>query len=500
MPLLSEVISGFRKKYGYSLALDFDGTVDPLISHVTGDSRDTLQDSVFCCIRGEKRDGLAHAAAAVKNGARVLLTDRKSPEPVPQLMTDNVRRDMGRFASVVYGDPSSRLRMFAVTGTNGKSTTTWIIRHILRSFGMKTGILGTIVYDDGRGERDAGRTTPESCEIQRSLAEMVKNGCSACVMEASSHGIVFGRLEGCAFDGALFTNLSEEHLDYHKTMEDYFLAKERLFSDFMKDEWRGACNGDDSYGKRLIAKFSSRLVPFGLHVGKGGFEGRNIFSRAAGSEFEVSFPGNEIAPIFLPLPGRFNVYNALGSMALLYSFVENPSAMAGSLATMEQVPGRVERYFLSNGACAVIDFAHTPTALKNILSELKGMCGGSLTAVFGHGGERFEQNRHTLGLYGAQFCEKLIITMDNPRGEDPAKIAEQIVAGVRDSGKNPDVRVILDRSLAVRTALDEAEDGDIVAITGKGPEKFITIGNRAIPYSDRDTVLEWARGRGLTWK
>ncbi len=500
MPLLSSVLSDFEKKYGPSLVLKSEGTGDPFVGHVSGDSRDVLPDSIFCCVKGEKFDGLEHAAAAAKNGARALLTDRESPEPLPQLLTDNVRRDMGRLASVVYGDPSTRLKMFAVTGTNGKTTSAWMIRHILSSFGMKTGIFGTIVYNDGKGDRDAGRTTPESYEIQRSLAEMVKNGCSACVMEASSHGIAFGRLEGCAFDGALFTNLSEEHLDYHKTLEEYYLVKERLFSDFMKAGWRGACNRDDDYGKRLIEKFSSNLAHFGLKPEGEGFSARIISSDAAGSEFEVSLPGSEKISLFLPLPGRFNVYNALGSIALLFSFIKTADGMAAALKTMPQVPGRLERYFFSNGACAVIDFAHTPYALKNILSELRGMCRGSLTAVYGHGGERFEQNRYSLGLYGAQFCEKLIITMDNPRSEDPARIAEQIMEGVRASEKTPDARIILDRKEAVRTALDEAGDDDIVVITGKGPERFISIGGRTIPYSDRETVLEWARERGLTWR
>ena len=193
------------------------------------------------------------------------------------------------------------------------------------------------------------------------------------------------------------------------------------------------------------------------------------------------------------------MYNALGSVALLYPYIQNPESITEALKTMPRVPGRLERYFFSNGVCAVIDFAHTPTALKNVLSELERMALGSLTAVFGHGGERFEENRPALGQHGAEFCEKLIITMDNPRSEDPLKIAESIMAGVRESGRNPDARIILDRKAAVWTALDEAKEGDIVAITGKGPEKNILMGNRSIPYSDREAVLEWARERDLTW-
>ncbi|MGI6252620.1 MAG: UDP-N-acetylmuramoyl-L-alanyl-D-glutamate--2,6-diaminopimelate ligase [Aminivibrio sp.] len=498
MPPLSFVLDKFRKKFGYAPALEGCGADSIMIDHVTGDSRDKLPESVFCCIKGEKSDGLDYVRSAMKNGAVVLLSDRRPAEEVPWLLTDNVRRDMGRLASIVYGDPSSKLLMFAVTGTNGKSTTAWMIRHILQFSGIKTGIFGTIIYDDGSGEIEGERTTPESCDIQRSLSEMVKNGCTACVMEASSHGIDFGRLEGCSFDGTLFTNLSEEHLDYHKTIGEYFMAKKRLFSEYGKPGQRGVCNRDDSYGKKLADSFAF-VVPFGLESNEGGFKGTILSSDPSGSEFEVCPPGGGVLTITLPLPGRFNVYNALGSLALLYPFIQNPESITGALKTMPQVPGRLERYFFSNGVCAVIDFAHTPTALKNVLSELKRMARGSLTAVFGHGGERFEENRPALGHHGAEFCEKLIITMDNPRSEDPSKIAESIMAGVRGSGRNPDARIILDRKAAVWTALDEAKEGDMVAITGKGPEKNILMGNRSIPYSDREAVLEWARERDLTW-
>ncbi|MGI6784517.1 MAG: UDP-N-acetylmuramoyl-L-alanyl-D-glutamate--2,6-diaminopimelate ligase [Aminivibrio sp.] len=499
MPMLSSVLNDFEEKYGYPLKLK-SGDGDIPVEHVTGDSRDTFKNSVFCCIKGENSDGLDYASAAAANGAVAFLSDRKPAENLPWIMTGNVRRDMGRLSALVYGEPCEKLKMFAVTGTNGKSTTAWMIRHILRSCGIKTGIFGTIVYDDGSGEREAERTTPESCEIQRLLAEMVKNGCLACVMEASSHGLDLGRLEGCAFDGAVFTNLSEEHLDYHGAIENYFLAKERLFTAFMKPGWRTACNADDPWAKRLIERFSPAAVPFGLEPAGEGYFASVTSSDASGSGFGVSTPEGGNIRVFLPLPGRFNVYNALGAIALLFPFIEDRSAISAALKTMPQVPGRLERYFFSNGACAVIDFAHTPAALKNVLSELRLMCGGVLTAVFGHGGERFRQNRPLLGLYGAQICDKLIITMDNPRGEDPADIAGQIMEGVAGSGKETGARIILDRREAVRAALDEAGDGDIVAVTGKGPEKFISIKGRFIPYSDRDTVLEWARERGLTWR
>jgi UDP-N-acetylmuramoyl-L-alanyl-D-glutamate--2,6-diaminopimelate ligase len=492
----------FEKNFGASPVVRNLPENPLFLEKVTGDSREVLPGSVFCCVRGEKRDGLDFAAAAMEKGACAFLTDREIALPIPQLLTSDVRRDMGRLASIVYGSPSMKIKMFAVTGTNGKSTTTWMIRHILQYAGIRTGLFGTIVYNDGAVERDAGRTTPESYEIQRSLASMVENGCGACVMEASSHGLSLGRLEGCCFDGAIFTNLSNEHLDYHKTLEEYFHAKTRLFSTYMKDGWHGASNRDDLHGRLLLSIFSGSLIPFG--IGGNNSEGvmGNILSAApSGNEFSVSLPGRgKKLRIFLPLPGRFNVYNALGSIALLHSLVEDPEKIAGALRTMPQVPGRLERYYLSNGACVIIDFAHTPAALGNVLSELRNMCTGKLCAVFGHGGERFQPNRHSLGLTAAGYCDKVVVTMDNPRGEDPVKIADQIFEGISASEKKPETEIIIDRKSAIRKALDWARDGDVVAVTGKGPEKYLIIGNQTIPYSDRETVLDWAQERGLTWK
>lgn len=502
MPFLTTVLEEFERKFGSSPAVRNLPGKPPLLEQVTGDSREVVSGSVFCCVKGEKKDGLDYAAAAAEKGASVILTDREIPLRIPQLLTNDVRRDMGRLASIVYGSPSSRMKMFAVTGTNGKSTTTWMIRHILQCAGIKTGLFGTIVYNDGAVEKDAGRTTPESYEIQRSLASMVKNGCGACVMEASSHGLSLGRLEGCTFDGAVFTNLSEEHLDYHKTLEEYFHAKTRLFSTYMKDGWHGASNRDDLHGKKLLSAFPGNLTPFGLGENSAeGVKGAILSATPSGNEFSVRLPGRrKELLVSLPLPGRFNVYNALGSLALLQSFVEDPEKISAALKTMPQVPGRLERYYLSSGVCVIIDFAHTPAALGNVLSELRTMCAGKLFAVFGHGGERFQPNRHSLGLTAARFCDKIVVTMDNPRSEDPGDIADQIFEGVRASERKPETEIVLDRKTAVRSALDEAHEGDVVAVTGKGPEKYLIIGNQTIPYSDRETVLDWAQERGLTWE
>lgn len=499
MITLRALLKRQEEKYGSLLSLERGGEENPVLTEISSDSRKIGSGGLFCCIRGENADGHDFASAAVDRGAAVLLTDHILPLDVPQIVSGNARRDMGRLADLLYGEPSEKLLLLAATGTNGKSTTVWMLRHLLESLGIRTGLFGTILYSDGLHEREADRTTPESWEIQRDLAAMVENGCGACVMEASSHGLMLGRLEGCRFDGGVFTNLSEEHLDYHGTLEEYFQAKTRLFSSFMKFGWKGAANGDDPWGRRIQSLYCENMVSFGLDSDSLNIRGKEVSLSIAGSEFFlVSSPEAEKVPVFLPLPGLFNVYNALGALALVGSFFpDRRNELADAMKSMVQVPGRLEKYFFSNGVTVIIDFAHTPAALKNVLGELRTMCSGKLVSLFGHGGERFEPNRPALGRTAASLADRVIITMDNPRREDPQKIATQILEGVRSEDKPVDVRVILDRKKAVRTALDEARRGDVIVLSGKGPEKYLIIGREKIPYSDRDEVLSWAQDIGV---
>ena len=502
MAILSQLLTEYNEQFSPYLVLHGASHGEVHVAQAVCDSRRMEQDALFCCIRGEKADGHDHAGQAVERGASALLVERLLPLDVPQLLSMDVRRDMGRIASLLYGCPSKKLSMFAVTGTNGKSTTTWIIRHMLQSLGIKTGLFGTIVYNDGLSERDADRTTPESCDIQRALGDMVRNGCTACVMETSSHGLCLGRLEGCSYDGAVFTNLSEEHLDFHHTLEEYYLAKRRLFTTYMKDGWQGAGNWDDPYGRRIVGEFSGNVRPFGLSEPRGAgvwAEEIDVGLERTTATFFFSDTGERYA-VSTPLTGTFNVSNMLGATALLSGVLHERRAIVEALGSMIQVPGRLEKYFFSNGVCAIIDFAHTPFALKNILSALRPLCSGSLIALFGHGGERFKPNRPSLGRVAAQYADRVIITMDNPRGEDPAEIARQIEQGVLEARRGTVLSTILDREAAVFAALEGAKSGDVVVISGKGPEKHIVIGDRKIPYSDRDAVLAWAARKGVTWR
>ena len=466
---------------------------DPQITDIVSDSRMVRPGSLFCCIRGEKNDGHDYVPMALERGAAALLCERPVASGLPAVVVPSVRQVMGEVSAAVYGNPSDKLLMVGVTGTNGKSTTTYILRSILSAAGIRSGLLGTIVESDGVRERDADRTTPESCVIQRRLAEMVGNGCGACVMETSSHGLFLGRLKGCRFDIPLFTNLNPEHLDFHQDMERYFQAKCLLFSRYWRPGLEGAVNAEDPYGRRLLADFPGRLRGFSLSS--------DTSARVAafrtdltGTSMTVSMRAFPDLDLQTPLVGNFNVWNVLAAVTALRGRVEDEAIVRG-VASIPQVPGRLERYALPNGACCFIDFAHTPEALRNVLSAARELCSGRLISVFGHGGGRYPLNRPALGRVAAEGADLVIVTMDNPRDEDPADIAAGIVQGIEASGRARH-QVVLDRQEAVRTALSVAAPGDVVVISGKGPERYLQIGAEKIPYSDAETVNAWIRSSG----
>jgi UDP-N-acetylmuramoyl-L-alanyl-D-glutamate--2,6-diaminopimelate ligase len=470
---------------------------DPVISGVFSDSRKILPGSIFCCIAGERYDGHEHAAAAEKAGAAALVCERPVKTNLPAVFVESTREVMGELASAVYGNPASKLFMAGVTGTNGKSTTTYVLRSILQAAGIKTGLLGSVVESDGAREKDAERTTPESCDIQRQLAAMVKNGCGACVMEASSHGLYLGRLSGCLFDAAVFTNLHPEHLDFHENMENYFQAKRLLFTKYSKGTRAVAANGDDLYGKRLLGELAGlpNVREFRMS------DAADTRLSLEGTSFTLRAEGSAFPPLSLesPLVGNFNVANVLAAVAALRGNEKiGDDAIVRGVRDIPQVPGRLERHGIPNGACCVIDFAHTPAALRSVLSAAREFCFGRLISLFGHGGGRYPSNRPALGEAAADLADLVIVTMDNPRDEDPEAIAESIVQGIR--GKGTRYRVILDRKEAVFTALSLMGPGDVLVLSGKGPEKFLTVKDEKIPYNDAETVEEWiARTLEPTW-
>jgi UDP-N-acetylmuramoyl-L-alanyl-D-glutamate--2,6-diaminopimelate ligase len=485
---LSAVTQALAKK-GFVFTTYSGERENPVVSDVFSDSRKVLPGSIFCCIEGTKDDGHRYASMAEAAGAVALVCERPVETDLPVLFVESTRDVMGDLASIVYGEPASKLLMVGVTGTNGKSSTTYILRSILQSAGVKSGLIGTIVEHDGIRARDAERTTPESCDIQRQLATMVKNKCEACVMETSSHGLQIGRLHGCRFDVTVFTNLNPEHLDFHKNMENYFQAKRLLFTKYSKENRVAAINSDDSYGIRLLKEFpDARGFSF--------TDALDVELGVDGSSFTIQAreAGRAPLPLKSPLVGQFNVTNVLAAVTALRGRFDD-TLIAKGVAEIPQIPGRLEKHRIPNGACCVIDFAHTPEALCNILSVARGFCAGKLISIFGHGGGRYSSNRPALGKVAASLADLILITMDNPRDEDPDSIADSIVRGIisrnKEAGKETKYRVILDRKEAISTALCIAGPNDVLVISGKGAEKFLTIKDQKIPYSDAATVEEW---------
>ena len=456
------------------------------IHDVISDSRDVKPGTLFACIKGEKSDGHEFVKMAEANGASALLCEREVDSDLPQIIVEHVRDFLGEVASLVYDNPSSKLLMVGITGTNGKTTTTYITRSILQASGMRVGLLGTIIESDGITDKEADRTTPESCIVQRQLHNMVMNGCGACVMETSSHGLYLGRLKGALYDVPVFTNLYPEHLDFHLNMENYFEAKKLLFTNYSKKNFIGAVNYDDPYGKRLLEEFPDNLRGFGLSEGA---SSRVIESNTSlnGTELVISMKGFDSLRLHSPLVGGFNIMNTLCAVTAMRGRVDD-SAIIQGVANVPQVPGRLERIDLPNGACVFVDFAHTPSALKSVLSVIRKLSGNDrkIISVFGHGGGRYEQNRPELGKSASEFADEIIITSDNARDEDPMKIAEAIA-----SGASIPYRIIVDRPEAVNYGLSNLKKGDIMVITGKGPEKFITIKNKKIPFNDSEAVKAW---------
>lgn len=449
---------------------------DCFISDVISDSRDVKPGTLFACITGENSDGHRFVSMAEANGAVALLCEHEVNSELPQIIVPKVRDHLGEIASLVYDNPSAKLLMVGVTGTNGKTTTTYIVRSVLQAAGIRTGLLGTIIDSDGLNDKEADRTTPESCIVQRQLAHMVENGCGACVMETSSHGLFLGRLKGALYDVPVFTNLYPEHLDFHKDMENYFAAKKLLFTNYTKPDYKGAVNSDDPYGKRLLEEFPEHLTGFGMSD--------VTSSRTSINGTDLVIGGLELHS---PLVGDFNIMNTLCAVTAMRGCVDDDAIVKG-VANVPQVPGRLERIDLPNGACVFVDFAHTPSALRSVLSVIRRLSGNEarIVSVFGHGGGRYQQNRPELGRAASEFASEIIITSDNARDEDPVDIAQAIAGGA-----TIPYRIITDRPEAVRVGLESLKPGDILVITGKGPEKFITIKDKKIPFNDAEAVKAW---------
>ena len=486
---LIELLS--KKKPDISVNIP-DGTLidNPDVTVLFSDSRKVAANSIFACVKGGHFDGHEYAAKAVQQGALALICEYPMDIPLPQIITSDIRRNMGTIASVLYEEPANKLSMIAVTGTNGKTTSAFMTKSILEHAGMKTGLLGTVYYEDGDVVEDAEHTTPEASDLQYWLYRMVNNGCKACVMETSSHSIDQGRIDGVLYDRAGFTNLTVDHLDYHGDMENYFNAKKLLFEKYMRNNWKACVNIDDLYGRRLYETLCDKAMTFGIDDASADFRAVIKSSSIEGMDVDIKIPDSKSPySVRLPMLGSYNVLNALQALSLTWTLgISNSDAIYG-LKNMKQVPGRLERYMIKDGGSCVIDFAHSPDGLEKVLTALRPLCKGKLVVTFGAGGDRDKTKRPIMGEIAARLADEVIITSDNPRSEDPAVITSEIEVGARKH--KTDYKVIVDRREAIYEGLSSISKGDILVVPGKGPERYQILKDEVIPFLDKNVLNDW---------
>ncbi|MDR3076833.1 MAG: UDP-N-acetylmuramoyl-L-alanyl-D-glutamate--2,6-diaminopimelate ligase, partial [Synergistaceae bacterium] len=473
---------------------------DPEIARLEYDSRRVSRDGggvIYSCVKGDNSDGHDFAECAVASGAVALLCERELPVDVPQIIAPRTRAVMGEAASVLYGRPAEKLKMIGLTGTNGKTTTTYIVRSMIRASGERVGMIGTIIYDDSSEETFAEHTTPEGPDVQLLLSRMAANRAGYCVMEASSHGLHQGRIEGCRYDAVGFSNLTPEHLEYHEDMDHYFEAKRRLFADYTRGDWRGAVNSDDEYGRRLIGEFGGNVSAFslGLHILPGAYRVSIRDADINGMTVGVRFPDGRSFAAESSLTGNYNASNILEAATIADAMGFDIETIRRGINSCPQIPGRLERYPFANGVNVFVDFAHSSDGMQQALETLAGLAKGKVRVLWGAGGDRTPVKRPVVGEIMARLADHVVISNDNPRNEDPASIARDVERGVKMCPKPVRCETILNREEAINFILDSAEPGDVVLIAGKGPERHIDFGTYKIPFLDADKVMEWARAR-----
>jgi UDP-N-acetylmuramoyl-L-alanyl-D-glutamate--2,6-diaminopimelate ligase len=463
-----------------------DGAAE--IADLAYDSRKAGPGTLFFCVPGEKADGHDFAVQVVEAGAAGLVVERDLEVAAPQVVVADARAAMAPLAARFCGDPTAELRLVGVTGTNGKTTTAFLVREILEAAGVRCGLLGTVKQVVGGVEEPVERTTPEAIDLQRTFRRMLDGGDRACAMEVSSHAMVLHRADAIHFDAAVFTNLTQDHLDFHGTMEEYFEAKRMLFE---AAPGTAIVNVDDPYGRRLAGEFADELecVTFSAEGAPADYSAREVSFDAAGAEFTL---GERV--LRTGLPGHFNVANALGAFAAAEALGVDAETAAAGLARAARVPGRLEPIEEGQGFAVLVDYAHTPDSLENVLRAARRLTEGRVIAVFGAGGDRDRDKRPKMGRAGAELADLVVVTSDNPRSEEPEAIVAEVAAGAQEA---PDLEVVVDRREAIALALGRAQPGDTVVIAGKGHEQGQEFeGGRKVPFDDREVAREELRKLG----
>jgi UDP-N-acetylmuramoyl-L-alanyl-D-glutamate--2,6-diaminopimelate ligase len=460
-----------------------NGAPEVEVSGLAYSSRSVTPGTLFFCVPGFRADGHDFAPDAVARGAVALVCQRPLGLGVPEVVVDDVRAAMGPAAARFNGDPTAELEVVGVTGTNGKTTTAFLVRHLLEADGRQTGLLGTVKRVVGGVEEEVERTTPEAIDLQATFRAMLDGGDRACAMEVSSHALELGRVAGIRFACRVFTNLTQDHLDFHETMEAYFAAKRRLF----EDPGLSVVNVDDEYGRRIAEEVE--CVTFSVEQ-EADYRARDVEFDLMGSRFRCETPDGELR-LESPLPGLFNVQNVLGAVGAARSLGVPGEVIAAALPSFGRVPGRFEPVDEGQDFGVLVDYAHTPEALENVLRAAREVTRGRLHVVFGAGGDRDRSKRPLMGAAARRLADRLVVTSDNPRNEEPEAIVDAIMEGA-----GPDAERETDRRRAIALAIDTAEPGDVVVIAGKGHEQGQEFENgRKEPFDDLGEARAALRAR-----
>jgi UDP-N-acetylmuramoyl-L-alanyl-D-glutamate--2,6-diaminopimelate ligase len=461
------------------------GTIDRTVESIAYDSRRVQRNGLFVALRGEKADGHEFIDSAIEKGASVIVTEREEQHPrVTCLVVENTRAALADLSANFYGHPAWKLELAAVTGTNGKTTTTFLIKHICEKAGLRCGLIGTVRYEIGERILPAIRTTPESLDLQELLAQIVNAGCRAAAMEVSSHALAQDRTRGLEWNVAVFTNLTQDHLDFHGTMERYFDSKAKLFSRLGSQEKKrkpvAIVNIDDRYGEQLLKKIDQRVavVTYGRSV-RADFRASNYRVEFSGTSYQLDAHGKSYL-VRVPLIGGFNVANSVAALAAANALGISLRDAVLSLGKSPQVPGRLELVPAKRQFQVFVDYAHTPDALRNVLKTLRELEPHRLIVVFGCGGNRDREKRPLMGEIVDRHADYAIVTSDNPRKEDPDAIIVEIEKGFRSSRYEK----MVDRTQAIDRAITLAQPRDIVLIAGKGHENYQEFADHTVPFDD----------------
>ena len=493
------------------------------VTEVTYDSRQISSGGLFVAIRGAVTDGNRFVDAARKKGAAAIVSEQAPDGAGPWVQVPDARAALALFSAAALGDPSQSLRLVGVTGTNGKTTTTYLIDAALRAAGHAVGLIGTVQYRIGGRLVEASRTTPESSDLQALFRQMVDEGCTDAVMEVSSHSLELKRVHGCAFQVAVFTNLTRDHLDFHGDMESYFAAKRRLFDTYLREDGHAVINADDDRAAALVAASRGKVWTYSLAAsgarfiraeragGSGGaplappasvkerradVSASGISLSLKGTRFRAHTPRGEF-DVETPLIGRFNVENFLAGLTAALALGVEPAVALRGLLTMTGVPGRLERVNAGQDFAVIVDYAHTDDALKNLLETVRELKPRRLITVFGCGGDRDRTKRPLMGAVASRLSDVVVVTSDNPRSEPPEAILDEIQRGMLNGSRRGERHAIVDRREAIGRALEMAGPGDAVVIAGKGHETYQVQRDRTVPFDDRQVAREALAGLSL---